>query len=230
MSRRFQIRAPSRRTAVLMAALVLAASGTARALVDTSDGLVHACYYTAAENGHSPGDLRIVNRGEACPAGQQAPESWSAAGRPGPQGPAGPPGESGLTGPDGPQGPAGRQGFAGLRGPAAGRTPVIRVRGLLFETTGITDSHPVTFVARCRENEEPLSAGVRTIPSGPGVYPLILASYPDPREHAWIVEVDPNNLSSRGSLSVRVQISCWPGYPARPRIFHGVNRTRARTP
>jgi hypothetical protein len=222
---RIRIHRPSRGMTLALAALLLAIAGTARAVIDTSDGLVHACYYTVASGGHSPGDLRIVNRGETCPAGQQAPVSWSAVGRPGPQGPPGPPGASGLTGPDGPKGPDGRQGFTGLRGPAAGNTPVVRVRGLLFESGPITDSYPVTFEARCRPNEEPLSAGVRTMPSGPGVFPLILASYPDPRTHAWVVQIAPHNLSTLGNtFRVRVQISCWPGYPAKPHVFRRVVR------
>lgn len=224
MTRRVRIGRPSRRMAIALAALTLAASGTARALVDTSDGLIHACYYTTTANGRAPGDLRIVNRGEACPSGQQAPESWSANGRPGPQGPPGPPGESGLAGPRGPQGPPGPIGFTGPRGLAAPRDPTIRIRPLQFETSIPTDEGPVTLAAHCRTNEEPLSAGVKAMGSSTS-HPLVLASYPEPREHAWIVTVDPI-LSD--FVTVRVQVTCWPGYPARPRIVHGVNRIPTR--
>ena len=100
------------RTSLLAAVLLLAAAGTAFAVIPAPDGTIHGCYST------SNGNLRVVDDPATdCKALEQSLD-WSVAGGPGPAGPQGPQGPQGLPGVDGTQGPAGADGAVGPQGPA----------------------------------------------------------------------------------------------------------------
>jgi hypothetical protein len=218
--------------AIALAALGFALASTAQGLIDTSDGLVHGCYYTVATPNARLGTLRIVNPNDTCPAGQQAPITWWSEGTRGAQGQVGPVGPS-VAGHRGPQGPTGRRGFAGPPGyPARSRRPDVRVRAFTvasppqepYKTLGRRDD---TLRVPCHSDEEPVSAGV-TVPGidHDHIAPFVTASYPDPQRHEWVVTIRAEGAAGYQYPGMRVQVSCWPGYPSKPRVDQRFTRFR----
>ena len=84
--------------------------------IPSSDGTIHACFLSHANDLERQGNLRIVSDPSKCKDTETA-ISWNQAGPQGSQGPAGAQGVPGPAGPQGSQGPAGAQGVPGPPAP-----------------------------------------------------------------------------------------------------------------
>jgi hypothetical protein len=85
----------------LVAAVVIAATGIALAVIPAADGTLYGCYLKLG------GSLRVVDSASQCTK-FEIPISWNQKGQKG---------ETGATGPQGPQGLQGIQGEEGIQGP-----------------------------------------------------------------------------------------------------------------
>ena len=123
-------------TATIVLIALLASVGVGYAAIPSTNGVIYACYNTAA---NPSGMLRVIDveAGAKCSKNEKS-LTFNQIGPQGPAGPAGPQGPVGSQGPVGPAGPAGPQGAPG--------TPGISAATFAFTTAPISIDQTMTKV------------------------------------------------------------------------------------
>ncbi|MFL5822328.1 MAG: hypothetical protein ACJ764_02685 [Solirubrobacteraceae bacterium] len=195
---------------IALIAVVIAAVGFARAAIPGNDGVIHACYATG---GSVPGQLRVIDEQQTCPAGEAALD-WPALGRTGPIGGRGHVGPVGSTGPTGSRGLQGRRGPTGPRG-EAGFTYPREYSGTIVGRYGRWGYYEL--LGQCPPGDKLLSGGAELNAHD---YPVsdeaygdlhLKASYPVLASQGWkaVAAILPGDRAPVVDWTIVIHLHCW---------------------